>query len=209
MKRTWRNLLYTGWDCVWIWLNMLMSTVHSRLSLALQGCPVGSGFRTTSRCWFKARRAGSIRIGRNVMLLSAHRSNRVGLSQPVLLQTMGDGEIEIGDHSGGSGLVISSRSSVRIGQHVKLGGNVRIYDHDYHSLDPAIRCTPQDTAHVKTRPVEIGDHVFVGVNAMILKGVSIGEKAIIGAGAVVTRPVPAGEIWGGNPAQRVQQGERS
>jgi acetyltransferase-like isoleucine patch superfamily enzyme len=49
--------------------------------------------------------------------------------------------------------------------------------------------------------VRIGNDVFVGMNATILKGVSIGDGAVIGAGAVVTRDVPAGGIVGGNPAR--------
>jgi acetyltransferase-like isoleucine patch superfamily enzyme len=138
------------------------------------------------------------------MLLAGFRSNRVGMSQPVALETLGEGLIEIGDHTGGSGIVISARSSVRIGQHVKLGGNVRIYDHDYHCLDADIRCTPRDSQRVKTKPITIGNHAFVGANAIILKGVSIGDQAIIGAGSVVTRSVPSGEIWAGNPAERLR-----
>lgn len=182
---------------------MRLSSLRSRLSLVTQGCFVGRELKTTGHCWFKARRSGSIRIGNHVMLLSAFRSNRVGMSQPVTLETLGEGLIEIGDHSGGSGIVISSRSRVRIGRYVKLGGNVRIYDHDYHCLDAEIRRTIQDSLHVKTKPIEIGDHVFVGANAIILKGVTIGDRSIIGAGSVVTRSVSPGEIWGGNPARKV------
>ena len=134
-------------------------------------------------------------------MLAGHRSNRVGLMNPVLLETLGEGEIEIGDATGASALVISARSSVRIGCNVKIGGNVRIYDHDFHSLCAETRRLPEDIMHVKSRPVEISDDVFIGTNAIILKGVSIGSKSIIAAGSVVTKSVPPNQIWGGNPAK--------
>ena len=59
---------------------------------------------------------------------------------------------------------------------------------------------PEDYSHVVKRPVRIGRHVFIGAHSTILKGVTIGDGAIVGAGAVVTKNIPAGEIWGGNPA---------
>lgn len=200
MSRPIRNLIHSAWDVACYHFDRIPSTLRSWVTLVWQGCCPGPGLQTTGRCWFKARYPGAIRIGRNVKLLSSHRSNRVGLTQPVMLQTLGNGCIEIGDFSGGSGLVVSAQSSVRIGKYVKLGGNVRIYDHDFHSLDFAVRASSKDAEHVASEPVILGDHVFVGVNAIILKGVTIGDKAIIGAGAVVTRSVPAGEVWGGNPA---------
>lgn len=55
--------------------------------------------------------------------------------------------------------------------------------------------------------VEIGDDVWLGAGVAVMPGVRIGDGAVIGANAVVTRDVPAHEIWGGVPAQRI--GERS
>lgn len=54
------------------------------------------------------------------------------------------------------------------------------------------------------QPVHIGNHVWVGMNATIMKGVTIGDNAIIAAGALVTKDVPAGEIWGGVPARFIK-----
>lgn len=52
---------------------------------------------------------------------------------------------------------------------------------------------------------EIGDGVKIGVNASILPFRKVGDGARIGAGAVVTRDVPAGEVWAGNPARRLER----
>lgn len=54
--------------------------------------------------------------------------------------------------------------------------------------------------------VRVGNGVWVGAGAALLPGVTVGEGAVIGANAVVTKPVPAFEIWGGNPARKI--GER-
>jgi acetyltransferase-like isoleucine patch superfamily enzyme len=53
----------------------------------------------------------------------------------------------------------------------------------------------------------IGSRAFIGVNAVVLPGVTIGEGAVIGAGAVVTRDVPAWEVWAGVPARRIGRRE--
>jgi acetyltransferase-like isoleucine patch superfamily enzyme len=202
-RRTIGNLIYSIQDIFWIKWDFFISTLISSSSLKLQGCKPADGFKTSGKCSFKARKSNSIRIARNVTLLGGWRSNRVGLSNPVLLQTFGDGRIEIGENSGGSGVVISSRSQVQIGTSVNLGGNVRIYDHDFHALDFEKRRLPfkEQETFVRTSPIRLGDDVFVGANAMILKGVTIGSRTIVAAGAVVLRgDYPADAILAGNPA---------
>lgn len=202
-RRSWRNILYTAWDILWIKADFATSTFRSILSLRLQGCPVGKNFNTSGRCSFKARSTGSIQIGENARFLAGWRCNRVGLSSPVLLQTFGDGQIDIGDFSGGSAVVLSSRSGITVGKHVNLGGNVRIYDHDFHALDHEKRrlAMSEQAAYIRSSPIEIGDDVFVGANAMILKGVKIGARTIVAAGAVVFKgEYPSDCILAGNPA---------
>lgn len=203
--RTLANKLYSAYDALCIRVNMLWSTTRARCSFAFQGCRVGAGFRSSGAIRVKAREAGSIVIGANVTLLAHWRSNRVGLTGPVILQTWEGGRIEIGDHSGASSVVISSRSGVTIGRYCNIGGNVRIYDHDFHALDPKVRRGPRGCDDCATRPIQIGDDVFVGANAIILKGVTIGDRAIIGAGSVVTMDVPADAIAAGNPAKQVEK----
>jgi acetyltransferase-like isoleucine patch superfamily enzyme len=203
MQRTWRNWIYSAWDVLWISTGRLCSTAISRFSLWFQGAPCGKGFQTTGNCSFKLRREGSIVLGQRVSLLGGWRSNRAGLTNPVLVETLGEGVIRIGDDSGGSAVVISSRSEITIGKHVCLGANVRIYDHDFHPLDSGKRCLSRNeqAAHVRSEPVSIGDDVFVGANAIILKGVTIGDRSIVAAGSVVCRGnYPADCVVAGNPA---------
>lgn len=202
-----RNKLYSAYDAVMIQLNLACSTLRTRLCCGIQGCVIGYGFRSSGSIRIKCRAAGDIVIGKHVRLLAHWRSNRVGLSGPVILHTWEGGQIEIGDHTGASSAVISSRSRVKIGRYVNIGGNVRIFDHDFHALDAEIRRSPRDSAECVTRPVIIGDDVFIGTNSTILKGVTIGDRAVIGAGSVVTKDVPADCIAAGNPARILRKAE--
>jgi acetyltransferase-like isoleucine patch superfamily enzyme len=204
--RTFRNKLYSAYDMICIHADMLLSTLRTRVSLGFQGGLVGRDFRTSGCIRIKSRAAGDIVIGDHVRLLAHWRSNRVGLSGPVMLHTWEGGKIEIGDHTGASSAVISSRSRVKIGRHANIGGNVRIFDHDFHALDAEVRRGPRDSAECITRPVTIGDDVFIGTNSTILKGVTIGDRAVIGAGSVVTKDVPADCIAAGNPAAVIRRG---
>lgn len=58
---------------------------------------------------------------------------------------------------------------------------------------------------MNSAPVVIGDNVFIGMDVLILKGVTIGEGAIVAARSVVSKSIPAGEVWGGNPAKFIRK----
>ena len=67
-------------------------------------------------------------------------------------------------------------------------------DNAYHDLDDHSITPP-------SRPIIVGDNVWIGTRAIILPGVTIGDGAVIGAGAVVTKDVPARSVAAGNPAR--------
>lgn len=201
-KFDWPNHLWMARDQAADHLFTEIGTFSTRLQLRLHGCSkVGMGLRVKGRLHVFTRRKGSIEIGDNVTIVSRFRSNPVGITNPCVLDTLMGGNIRIGNNVGISGVILSSRSSIEIGDYVKLGGNVRIFDHNYHSLNPENRRNGLlDSEDVSTAPVNIGKDVFIGTNAIILKGVSIGDRAIIAAGSVVLQDIPPDEIWGGNPA---------
>lgn len=91
--------------------------------------------------------------------------------------------------------------SVRIGRDCLLAGGVQVYDADGHPLDAARRRAGEPTPPEAIAAVTIGDDVWVGTGAVILKGVTVGDRAIIGARAVVTKDVPADAVVAGNPAR--------
>ncbi|HSV14851.1 MAG TPA: acyltransferase, partial [Tepidisphaeraceae bacterium] len=90
-------------------------------------------------------------------------------------------------------------------RHVAIGPGCYITDHD-HGLDPS---RPPLAQQMIAAPTRIEDWVWIGANAVILKGVTIGQRTIIGAGSVVTRDLPPNVIAVGVPARVVRQREAS
>jgi acetyltransferase-like isoleucine patch superfamily enzyme len=187
-------------------LSQTWSTVWLKLKLLALGCTYGAHLLADGRVVLRVRRRGAIQLGSNVTIKSRFASNLVGLTGPSVLECILEGQILLGDHTGCSAVIISSRSKVTVGRNVNIGGNVRIFDHDYHCLDHLTRRHPQrDFEATATAPVVIGDDVFIGAQAIILKGVTVGDRAVIGAGAVVSlRHVPADAVVAGNPARVVK-----
>lgn len=99
-----------------------------------------------------------------------------------------------------SGCVIACANIITIGDEVAIARGVHIYDSDHHQL--LDECGHQTNLPA---PVIIGDHVWIGVGAIILKGVTIGDGAVIAAGAVVTHDVPPGCMAAGSPAQVIKE----
>ena len=113
-----------------------------------------------------------------------------------------DSVVRIGDGSFfNNGVALRSEGpGIDVGPRALFGSGVQVYDSDFHAIDPARRWGGLGAvAHV-----EIGPNVWLGSNAMVLKGVTIGADTVVGAGAVVTRPLPAGVIAGGNPARVIR-----
>ena len=81
---------------------------------------------------------------------------------------------------------------------------MKIFDHDFHPVDPRERLEHPNSG-MKTKPVDIGENVFIGVNAIILKGSKIGNNCVIGAGAVVSGEFEDNCVIAGNPARVVRR----
>ncbi len=172
----------------------------------LWGIKHGKQVRFQGKTIIRTRHPGEIVLGDGVVFNAQHSTNLVGLTGPTILDTLGGGRIAVGDGSGFSSVVMTSRSSITIGSHVKVGGNVRIFDHDYHSLEAEYRRTAEDRNHIRTKPVVIEDDCFIGTNAMILKGTHLGPRTIVAAGSVVFGlDVPPDSMVKGNPARVMER----
>jgi acetyltransferase-like isoleucine patch superfamily enzyme len=125
------------------------------------------------------------------------------------------GMIEVGDDSILVGPTFMCAQRISIGRRVVISYQVTIADADFHPIDPelrrqdAIANSPSgDRSHRPSyifRPVVIEDDAWIGIGAIILKGVTIGRGARVDAGAVVTSNVPPGAIVAGNPARLISQ----
>ena len=151
-------------------------------------------------------RKGKCVIGDNFSMNNKLSGNPIGRVQRCILFVDNGAELIIGNNVGMSSTALVAKTSIRIGDNVKIGGGVCIYDTDFHSLDPEIRKDKAlDRISMNNKPVVIGDNVFIGAHSTILKGVTVGNNAIIGACSVVTRSIPENEIWAGNPAKFIKK----
>jgi acetyltransferase-like isoleucine patch superfamily enzyme len=90
------------------------------------------------------------------------------------------------------GTEIVAAQRVTLGRDCKIARDVLIMDTDQHGIHGG---------EPISRPVSVGNRVWIGARAIILKGVQIGDDAVVAAGAVVTRDVPSGAIVAGVPAK--------
>lgn len=95
--------------------------------------------------------------------------------------------------------VLNCFSYIEIGKGTMISDDVRIQDSDNHNI--VINGVEKES----TKPIIIGDRVWIGKNALILKGVSIGNGAVVAAGSVVVKDVPAKTLVAGNPAKVIKE----
>jgi len=107
-----------------------------------------------------------------------------------------NGEIKVGDHVFFNGGVITSTLSVELGNNIVVSAHALIIDHNGYGLDgnPPVE-----------KPVKIGNHVWIGMRAIILKGVAVGDNSVIGAAAVVTKDVEPNTIVASNSAKKIRE----
>lgn len=94
---------------------------------------------------------------------------------------------------------ITSKNSIEIGDNVTIANNVVIVDHDHKKPDSV----NQDM--FITKPVQLGENVWIGANAVILKGVKIGKNSIVAAGSVVIKNVENNTLVAGIPAKIIKK----
>ncbi len=175
----------------------------ARLIFALAGVRWGRGWRLYGVPILQKHRRSTITIGDGLSLRSIPHSNALGPFHPVILSTRRPGaRLVIGRGFAMTGGTICAEESITIGDDVWVGANCTIADTDFHPLDLEARLSrPLDGA---TAPVVIEDGVFIGMQSLVLKGVTIGTRSVIGAGSVVTRDIPPGVIAAGNPARVIR-----
>lgn len=148
---------------------------------------------------------GCIKIGENFRMNNGLAANTIGFATPCVL-VANCANLVLGNNVGISQTVLFAYGAdITIGNNVLMGGGVKIYSTDFHSLDYINRRkTETDGPNRKSAPVFIGNDVFIGAGAIILKGVSIGDRSIIGAGSVVTKSIPSDCIAAGNPCNVIR-----
>lgn len=154
---------------------------------------------------YKAFNTSIVQIGRNFKAISTFSFNPLCKGLPNNIFVNQNAKLVIGDNFGISSSTIWCHKEILIGNNVNIGVGCIILDSDCHSLNSRFRGTPLDVKNTKSLPINIGNNVFIGMNSIIMKGVSIGNNCVIGAGAVVTKSIPSNSIVAGNPAKIIKE----
>ncbi len=101
----------------------------------------------------------------------------------------------------GRGCEFNIRQNIKIGNNSLIGSGSKFVDHDHGiaNLNQPINKQPG-----LELPIVLEENVWLGVNVVVLKGVTIGSGSIVGAGSVVIKSIPANEIWAGVPAKKIR-----
>jgi acetyltransferase-like isoleucine patch superfamily enzyme len=133
------------------------------------------------------------------------------------------GCVTVGNNTfiGSSHIICAER--IEIGTGVLISWGCTIVDHDSHSLDwwermedikrwreglvisTSSAAALKNWQSVSMSPIRIGDKAWLGLNVLVLKGVTIGDGSVVAAGSVVTRDVPEWTLVGGNPARVIRE----
>jgi len=159
-------------------------------------------------CWFERKDSfGRFRSEQTPGLILG---DRVRIYTWTTFNVEPSGVIKVGSDSILVGAIFMCNERITIGERVVISYNVTIADSDFHPVDPeqrkqdAIANSPYgDTSNrpkIISKPVVIEDDGWIGIGAIVLKGVRIGKGARIMAGAVVTSDIPSGATAAGNPA---------
>ena len=162
----------------------------------------GTKFDSTSLCLNTTNNKCKIKIGDNCLIRC-------------VMKVDGEGSIVVGDNTYiGGQTVVGAVERIEIGNNVIISTEVHIYDNNNHPTSPMKREKMSRSgdyfgrlwqwAESEHRPIKIGDNVWIGERATILKGVTIGKGSIVACGAVVTHDVPPYSVFGGNPAKIVK-----
>lgn len=111
------------------------------------------------------------------------------------------GDVTIGDHTR-IGINCTVIGPVCIGNNVNLAQGITVTALNHNFEDPTRKIDEQG---ISTKPVVIGDDVWIGANAVILPGVTIGRHVVVAAGAVVTKDVPPHSLVAGVPAKVIKE----
>jgi len=147
-----------------------------------------------SRIW------GRVIVHNNGTLLIGDRVRIAAKIAPVELAVASGGRLEIGDNVYiNCGCSIAATLSVIVGANCNIGSHVSIMDNDFHRMEPERRNEMPASA-----PIVLEENVWIGIRAIVLRGVTIGQGSVIGAGSVVVNDVPPRSLAAGVPARVIR-----
>jgi len=170
-----------------------------------KGVHVEGPLRVLGRPRIHLRNGGRLFLGRDVRLWSDPVEYHGPMYAPVtILADKPGAEVHVARGSRLVGCHIHAWRRVLIGEYCLIAANTVIMDSHGHSTqdaDALRRHLTQD----EPEEIVVGDHVWIGLNSIITKGVRIGRGSIVAAGSVVTRDVQPFTLVGGCPAREIRK----
>lgn len=168
----------------------ILSLIHTRLITQKQNIFVGKRsvvyYRSAVRC------RGGVQIGNDCLIGRCKRGYHAGMPfYTTLLCDTDNASIVIGDNCRLNGVYIHAQDYIRIGNNCVMASGISIIDSNGHETRSLNRTKGRDLP----KGITIGNNVWIGINAVILKGAVIGDNAIIAAGSIVRGEVPADTIY--------------
>jgi acetyltransferase-like isoleucine patch superfamily enzyme len=195
-----------AWAAPWKVKNELRrwgSVPWIRLAFLAHGVRWGRRWRIFGMPRIQLVRGSALELGDGLELRSWPSSNPLTPNHPAVFATWSaDAVIRLGTDCKLTGATLVAASRIELGNRVLVGANAVIMDTDFHPLDLAGRRA--NLAAGATAPIHIEDDVFIGMNAIILKGVRLGTGCTVGAGSVVTGEVAPHTVVAGNPARTIR-----
>jgi acetyltransferase-like isoleucine patch superfamily enzyme len=148
---------------------------------------------------FYINNKGQINLGSSVYLTSFPNGT---IYRTALSTYYPEALLTIGNNCNINGTVIHCNEKVTIGNFCMFGPGTVICDNDSHRivLNREIR-----NSKALSKPIVIKDNVWIGMNCLIMKGVTIGANSIVAAGSIVTKDIPNNCLFGGNPAKLIKE----
>jgi len=167
--------------------------IHRGVSAQIVGRVEGPGRLTFGRVWpgSRAYARGELTLAAGGTIVVRDRMD-IYTGCRVIVDTGATLELAGGDSFVNMGTRIACFSEIRLGRNVAIAEDVLLRDSDNHSITGG--------RGTVSAPIMVGDDVWIGSRAIILKGVTIGDGAVVAAGAVVTKDVPARTLVAGVPA---------
>jgi acetyltransferase-like isoleucine patch superfamily enzyme len=137
---------------------------------------------------------GFLELGENAEI---NTTGNFRFSNNCHIVVLDNAKLNLGSGGVNRNIKIRCYKEITIGNNVIIGENVMIMDSDGHKVDS------QNTT--STKPIIIGDNVWIGMNSTILKGVTIGNGAIVAAGSIVTKDVEVNSIVAGTAAKVIKR----
>lgn len=148
------------------------------------------------------RSNAKIVLGNNVLLNSSNRNYHINMFASVkLMCDKPNAIISIGDNTRIHGSCIHAFERIEIGSNCLIAANCQIFDASGHGTSLKERAESQG----KSKPIIIGNNVWIGTGCIILPGTTIGNNSVISAGSVVRGVVPEGVVFAGNYAKFIKQ----